>query len=112
MGVDWHDDAVIKQVSTKVEAAMMKAVLWVEADAKKLCPVDTGRLRASITHRVISAKTSWRKGSKDIIQGRVGTNVHYAPYQELGTDKMPAQPYLRPALEKNWGKIKTMFESL
>ena len=99
--VSWNNDAVVKQVNTKVEAIMMKAVLMIEADAKRLCPVDTGRLRASITHRVIH--------DKDFIQGRIGTNVHYAPDVELGTEKQRAQPYLRPALENNWPSIETMF---
>jgi len=29
---------------------------------------------------------------------RVGTNTEYAPAQEFGTTKMPAQPHLRPAV--------------
>jgi hypothetical protein len=28
----------------------------------------------------------------------VGSNVHYARYVELGTDRAPPYPYLRPAL--------------
>lgn len=53
--------------------------------------VITGRLRASIT---------WRPGSDDISPFvDVGTAVHYAPFLELGTRKMAARPFLRPALE-------------
>lgn len=108
--VSWNNDAVVKQVNGKIEAIMMKAVLMVEADAKRMCPVDTGRLRASITHRVIHATTSFRMGGNDVIQGRVGTNVHYGPDVELGTVNQSAQPYLRPALEKNWPAIQAMFK--
>lgn len=50
-----------------------KACLMVERDAKILCPVDDGTLRASITHEV------------DGKEGRVGTNVEYAPYVHQGT---------------------------
>lgn len=50
-----------------------KACLLVENDAKRKCPVDTGQLRASITHEV--------EGQTGI----VGTNVEYAPYVEYGT---------------------------
>lgn len=57
------------------EKAMKKACLLVENDAKRNCPVDTGRLRQSITHRI--------EGSTGI----VGTNVEYAPYVEYGTGK-------------------------
>ena len=52
---------------------LTKACLLVENDAKRKCPVDTGQLRASITHEV--------EGQTGI----VGTNVEYAPYVEYGT---------------------------
>ena len=39
----------------------------------------------------------------------VGTNVEYAPYIELGTSKMSARPYLRPAFENNRDKIQRAF---
>jgi len=50
-----------------------------EALAKKATPVDTGRLRASITTQ--------EHGS----YATVGTNVEYASYVEYGTDKMEAR---------------------
>lgn len=59
-----------------------------ESYAKKLCPVDTGRLRNSITHQQYDESTEV-----------IGTNVEYAPYVELGTTRMGARPYLRPAAE-------------
>lgn len=62
-----------------------------EAVAKRLCPVDTGRLRASITHRL-------GRDSEGLFVD-VGTDVEYAPYVELGTSRMAARPYLRPALD-------------
>ena len=61
-----------------------------ESYAKKLCPVDTGRLRNSITHAQYDENTEV-----------IGTNVEYAPYVELGTFKQSAQPYLRPACENH-----------
>lgn len=61
--------------------------LTAEGYAKKKCPVDTGRLRNSITHVV-------RDSEKAVY---IGTNVEYGPYVELGTRHMEAQPYLRPA---------------
>jgi HK97 gp10 family phage protein len=58
--------------------------------AKSLCPVDTGRLRDSIT---------WQMGMvMGLPAARIGTDVEYAPYVELGTRYMAAQPFLRPAL--------------
>ena len=31
----------------------------------------------------------------------IGSNVSYAPYQELGTRRTPAKPFLRPAVEEH-----------
>lgn len=45
--------------------------------AKALCPVDKGNLRESIHMQV--------KKTDRAIQGRVYTNVEYAPYVEFGT---------------------------
>lgn len=59
-----------------------------ERYAKQYCPVDTGNLRNSIAHEQRDENTE-----------AVGTNVQYAPYVELGTRKMTARPYLRPAVE-------------
>lgn len=55
--------------------------------------VDTGRLRASITHRV-------EKESGEVV-GYVGTNVEYAPWLEFGTTRMKARPFMMPAIERN-----------
>lgn len=64
--------------------AMYRAVFIVEADAKRLAPVDTGRLRASITSEV-------RSEGRDV-RGVVGSNLKYAPYMELGTGTYVGRP--------------------
>lgn len=61
----------------------------IENTAKGLCPVDTGRLRASIIHEVKGF--TLRVGSKD---------VPYSAHVEYGTSRMSAQPYLRPAIQQ------------
>jgi len=58
---------------------MQKAVLIVVRGAKKNAPVDTGRLRASITGEVAPTGIYGRGLG---VQGIVGTNVSYAPTQE------------------------------
>ena len=35
---------------------------------------------------------------------RIGTNIEYGPYVELGTSRMRAQPYLRPAYDAHRGE--------
>lgn len=64
----------------KLKFAIQRAALFIAGEAKKLTPVDTGRLRASIT-----AKTE-REGKW--IVGRIGTNVQYAPHIEFGRKRI------------------------
>lgn len=88
----------IEKVNGNVEKAVVKATLKVEADAKKKVPIDTGRLRSSISNKI--------EKIRDEITGKVGTNVVYAPYIEFGTGRMRPKPYLYPALQKNFKFIK------
>jgi len=90
------------ELNAQLKNGMVKACLLVERDAKKNCPVDTGRLRSSITNRM-------EIEDKQLI-GIVGTNVEYAPYQEFGTSKMAAHPFLFPALESNKERIKDLLK--
>lgn len=65
--------AVIKSaINTNLARALEACGLHAESLAKKSCPVDTGRLRNSITH-------SLNKGDKSV---SIGTNVEYAIYVE------------------------------
>jgi HK97 gp10 family phage protein len=65
--------------------------------------VDTGRLRASITHRVVEEPTG--------PSAEVGTNVEYAFWLEFGTStkegapKMLPRPFLQPAVQANAAQI-------
>lgn len=60
--------------SERVPAALEAIGFECETYAQKDSPVDTGRLRSSITHKVINSEKSVY----------VGTNVEYAVYQEYG----------------------------
>lgn len=90
-------------VKAAVESALQKALemvgLQAEGYAKKKCPVDTENLRNSITH------------TRDKDSAYIGTNVEYAPYVEMGTSRMKAQPYLRPAATEHTDVYKQIFES-
>lgn len=86
-----------------MEAALATALeeigLTAEGYAKRACPVDTGRLRNSITHIV-------DEGGKCAV---IGTNVEYAPYVELGTTRQRPQPYLKPAAEDHASTYRSIF---
>ena len=94
-----------QRIADAIDQALAKALeevgLVAEGYAKKACPVDTGRLRNSITHQV-------RPSEKSVY---IGTNVEYAPYVELGTSRMEPQPFLRPAAADHEGTYKKIFES-
>ena len=80
-----NTDAVKGGLQSAFARALERIGLQAEGYAKDLCPVDTGNLRNSITH------------TSDGKAAYIGTNVEYGKYVELGTVKMAAQPYLRPA---------------
>ena len=81
----------------KIEETLDSTALKIENDAKHICPVDTGRLRASVNTK--------KCGS---LCRSIGTSVEYAPYVEFGTRRMQAQPFLRPALHKNIHHLKDL----
>ena len=94
-------DRAIKAKDAAINRALEKIGGKCETEAKKICPVDTGRLRASITH----VRSTSEKDTEI-----VGTNVEYAPYVELGTRYQRAQPYLRPAVENHVQEYKEIVE--
>ena len=75
--------------------AMSKATLVVQRDARINAPVDTGRLRASITPEV--------RAQGATLLGVVGTNVVYAAKVEVPgpVRRSGRRPYLQPALTEN-----------
>jgi len=75
-------------------SAMRESTLLVTRSAKKYAPVDTGRLRASITPEV-------RRSGVQIL-GVVGSNVQYAAAVELGS-----KPHFPPvAALETWARRK------
>jgi HK97 gp10 family phage protein len=107
-------------VTPAVRASVLASVRVIEQAAKAIVPVDTGALRESITSDV--------DDSGRTIVGRVGPHTHYAAYVEFGTGiagaasaghgagpysptwaGMPAQPYMRPALDEHRAGIAYLF---
>lgn len=84
----------------QIEQALTAIGLTAESYAKQECPVDTGRLRNSITNAV-------RTGEKAVY---IGSNVEYAAYVELGTSLMKARPYLKPAATEHNAEYKSLAE--
>ena len=124
MEIESHIDVVLDKCNGKVLKALEEIALTAEGYAVKKCPVDTGRLRNSITHEVDEKK----------YLAIIGTNVDYASWVELGCanpdashnrDEFPApnkegskthghnpQPFLRPAISEHQGVYKALLESV
>jgi HK97 gp10 family phage protein len=101
VGVEVNDQTqeVREQMNNAIAKALEEVGITAEAYAKLLCPVDTGRLRNSISHAI-------DENTKTVY---IGTNVEYAPYVEMGTSKTKAQPFLEPAITNHVDEYRTIF---
>ena len=81
----------------RARLAVRKAAFDINAHAKAVVPVDTGKLKGSIQMEILD------EGDRAL----VGACAHYAPYVEFGTYKMAAKPYLTPAVER----VRPSFEA-
>lgn len=127
MKVDFTDNSkeVLAAMHEAAARALEKCGLVAEGYAKKLCPVDTGNLRNSITHTVDEQEPA----------AIIGTNNEYAAYVELGAGKYAeggrptpwvyqdakgnwhmthgqrAQPFLKPAVADHAAQYRDILES-
>lgn len=110
----------------------LKAERYAKDNATQMGVVDTGLLRNSITFALagepanISSYTADRgKGHKPPLSGSysgtadgdedeltiyVGTNVEYAPYNEFGTERRGARPFLHNAAAEHADEYREIFE--
>lgn len=88
---DFYDEA--DEVDQKSAIVISKVGLDVQRDAQIMAPVRYGTLRNSIS-------VSFQVGMGQM-RAEVGPTVHYGIYQELGTSRMRAQPYLFPAADRH-----------
>jgi HK97 gp10 family phage protein len=102
MAVDWHPEKFNEKLHAKIVQILTACALIVLADAIRNCPVETGRLRSSLTYEVDDQN----------LRARVGTNVLYALFVFLGTYKMAARPVLTQSLERNKSEIRRRFRAV
>lgn len=97
-----NSDGIIRAMQAALPPILETCGLVAENYSKRLCPVDTGRLRSSITHAVDVNEQSVE----------IGTNVEYAAAQEFGdyTHKVGQSPYLRPAIADHIDQYKEIIE--
>jgi len=102
-------DEAIKAIHLGSREGMIEIAMNVTTQAKLFAPVAAikgGRLKNSIMWLSSWGKKGGNKGG-DVLREKpeensihIGTAVEYGLYQEFGTRKMEAQPFLRPAADK------------
>jgi HK97 gp10 family phage protein len=113
--------SVITTLANASDATVVEACLQIQAMAKQMAPVDTSFLQSSI-YTETSKGSTYGEGMEappgdayalddigappDSHTGYVAVAANYGIYQEFGTRKMGAQPYLIPAAES----VRSAFE--
>jgi hypothetical protein len=83
-------DRIVNGLGWKPQKIVNRLAYQVEVRAKQFAPFEFGALRNS-------GKTT--PATENDPTAVIGFYVEYAAYQELGTYKMGAQPYLLPAVQ-------------
>lgn len=89
-------DKAASKVERKIVTAVYASAFRIQAAARRMAPVDTGRLRSSIFVRFFEGGMS----------AEVGTDVFYAPYQERRIG------YLVPAYEAEMPKFSARIKKI
>ena len=89
---------VLSALDKAIERGLEAIGLAAEGHAKKETPVDTGRLRNSISHAV-EDKSAY-----------IGTSVEYAPYVELGARGRDGKHMLQRSATQHTAEYKKLME--
>ena len=100
MKVDYKDNSqqILSALEKGIKNGLEAIGLTAETYAKKATPVDTGRLRNSISHAVDGEAVY------------IGSNVEYAPYVEMGTSRAKAHHMLQKAATEHSAEYKRLAE--
>ena len=93
-----NTDEVLSALERAKKRGLEAIGLTAEGHAKKETPVDTGRLRNSISH------------ANDDEAAYIGTNVEYAPYVELGARGRKGKHMLQRAASEHTDEYKRIME--
>ena len=110
--LEWNDKEVLKTVGNIVKSVSKDVAEMVLADAKKILATKSKEATGDLASQGEVKKSKFPEGGH--IVGFQLTGNWKPPYRasfvELGTHKMTAIPYLRPAMHKNKRKAKKMFK--
>jgi HK97 gp10 family phage protein len=99
---EWRQREFVALISGRVTINMDAACQFAVGQAQSKAPRRTGRLVGDIAYTV--------SGRGNVVEGRVGVlrgkgRAYWGWFHEVGTSKMPAHPFLRPAVFGNAAEI-------
>lgn len=95
-----NTEQILNAIDDALAAALEEIGLRAERHAKAETPVDTGRLRNSITHAI----------NMDEEAVYIGTNVEYAPYVELGVHGREGKKMLTRAASEHGEEYRNVLK--
>jgi len=115
-------DEFSEQLMKALGQVVRKTAFDVQAHAQSKAPVDTGNLRNSIYTKTSEGSTypgtagehllADQTGDADEMTAYVAVAANYGIYQELGSTRTPAQPYLGPAVDSVRGSFEQALEAI
>ena len=119
-----HSAEFLEEMHAAVQAGMKAIGVEAERYAKADCPVDTGRLRNSITFATedyqsksggspATSEDSKEKAKPESASVYIGTNVEYAVYVEYGdyNHKTGKNHFLRDSIVNHTARYKELLEA-
>ena len=122
--VVWRGRKVFSKTKAETTIRMGQAVLFVQGQTKELLnrsqplrrlssgirvgldPSKPGEPPKRVEGSLLRSITTQVEVTTQRIIGRIGTNIEYARFLELGTSRIRPRPYLRPALRKSQPALK------
>ena len=122
--VVWRGRKIFEKTKAESIIRMGQAVLFVQGQTKQILnrsqplrrlpsgirvgldPSKPGEPPKRVEGSLLRSITTQVEVTTKRIIGRVGTNISYAPFLELGTSRIRQRPFLRPALRKSTPTIK------
>lgn len=83
------------RIGAPTAMVLRRTAYAIEGDAKVFAPVDTGNLRNSISTEIAG------DGRFGAMTAEIGPTAEYGIYQEFGTSRMPAHPFMGPAFDRH-----------
>lgn len=85
---------------------LLDAAEIVRADAARRAPVLTGRLQGGMLATWSGRRRSGSGWGRAVALVGPSRDAFYGEFQEFGTSKMAAQPFMRPALDANGARVR------